>query len=367
VCDYFCYKWEICLDSIKWGIFGTGFVATKFALGLKTIPGAEIVAVASRSKQRAESFVKGIYSSAFAGSYMDVLALDNVDVVYIASPPSIHKKHALMCIAAGKSVLIEKPLATSAEDAKEIAAAAASKGVFCMEAMWTRFTPLIKELKRLCDEDSLGDIRIMSGSFCLAEEPDSSNHLFSAKMGGGALLDRAVYPLSLAVYLIGVPDHVDGYIVKGDSGVDEHVAVTLAWDNKCIAQFQASLIAQAENNFMISGTKKRISVSSPIYRPSRMKLSSVTTQKRPVSSIPSKKDRIKESHLIHSVYQKLAPILRTFIGKGSKSIYLPYSGNAYHHQAEEVMNCMKKGLLESPVMPLKESIAVLEIVDSLRT
>ncbi|MFT7224231.1 MAG: putative dehydrogenase [Cellvibrionaceae bacterium] len=355
------------VDSIRWGIFGTGFVATKFALGLKAIPSAEIFAVASRSKQRAESFVKGIDSSAFAGSYTEVVALDNLDVVYIASPPSIHKEHALMCIAAGKSVLIEKPLATSAEDAKEIAAAAASKGVFCMEAMWTRFTPLIKELKRLCDEGSLGDIRIMSGSFCLAEEPDSSNHLFSAEMGGGALLDRAVYPLSLAVHLNGVPDHVGGYVVKGDSGIDEHVAVTLAWDNKCVAQFQASLIAQAENNFMISGTKKSISVNAPIYRPYRMKLSSVTTQKRQVASIPSKKDHIKENHWVHAVHQKLAPILRALIGKGSKSVYLPYSGNAYHYQAEEVMKCMKKGLLESPVMPLKESIAVLEIVDSLRT
>jgi predicted dehydrogenase len=185
------------VGELRWGVFGTGYVARKFALGLRASPGAEIVAVASRSRERAKDFASGVGATAAATSYEDMITLDSVDAIYIATPAHLHRDHAILCLNAGKPALIEKPMALDASQAREIVAASRANNSFCMEAMWTRFTPLVREVKRRVTAGELGQLRLLTGSFCTAEHVDASRHLFNPGMGGGALLDRAVYPISL--------------------------------------------------------------------------------------------------------------------------------------------------------------------------
>jgi predicted dehydrogenase len=354
------------VSTFRWGIFGTGFVATKFALSLKMLPGVEIVAVASRSKERAQDFAKGIDSNATVGTYEEIANLENIDAIYIATPPNLHRAHALLCINARKPVLIEKPMALNSAEAEEIAETAIANDIFCMEAMWTRFTPLIQKVKQMSTAGYIGDVRLITGSFCMAEQSNSGNHLFNAEMGGGVLLDRLVYPISLAIHLMGIPDKISGQVQIGDTGVDEQSAVTLGWRNKCIAQFQASLVTNAQNDFMIAGSKAKLHIQAPIYRPTRMKVTSVIANPRPPRAAPSRKDAIRESHLLHQAHQILSPLLPMVFPRKTQRINAPYMGNAYHYQAEEVVKCISSGKLQSDIMPLNESIAVLKIVDKLR-
>lgn len=350
------------MSKIRWGIFGTGFVATKFALSLKMLGNCEITAVASRSPERAQKFISGIKASAKAASYEEVASSNNVDVIYIATPPSLHKDHALLCMGQNKAVLIEKPFAVNASEARIIADAAKANDVFCMEAMWTRFTPLVRHVKRQMDNGELGDIHYMSGNFCIAERQNTDSPLFNPLLGGGVLLDRAVYPISLATHLIGAPTKIAGQLLKGINDVDLQACVTLGWGNQCTGQFHASLVANGNNDFFISGSKSTVHIKPPIYRPFKMKIANVSPTVKPSPRAPSFKDSIKESHWLHHAYQKLGALLPS-----GKNITIPYAGNAYHYQAQEVYECLRSFKKQSEIMPLSESIAVIEIIDKIRS
>ncbi len=150
------------MAHFRWGIFGTGFIAKRFAYALRHLPDAEISAIGSRRPANARLFAQGIGSNAFAGSYEEVSQMTDIDAVYIATPPSIHLQQALMCIMADKPVLVEKPFACSADEAKKIREAAKSRDVFCMEAMWTRFLPLLHQVKEMVDKGRLGKIRLLT-------------------------------------------------------------------------------------------------------------------------------------------------------------------------------------------------------------
>ncbi len=350
------------MDRFRWGIFGTGFVASKFALGLKVLGNHEVVAVASRSQEKAKAFAAGLKVDAVCGSYAEIVGLTNVDAIYIATPPNVHKLHALMCIAASKAVLLEKPFAMNAAEAQAIRAAAQANGVFCMEAMWTRFNPAVQQLKNRVDAGELGEIHLLNGSFGIQEVHSESNHLFNKSMGGGALLDRGVYLLSLAIYLLGKPDYVSGVLRCVEGGVDEQAAITLGWQGKTTAQFSVSLIADLPNNLSVSGSKARIELDAPIYRPSRLRVFASRASVRTPVQAPSNKDHIRESGALHQIHQHLLPLL---MAKAGKKVNALYAGNAYHYQAEEVRQCVQSGKLESAIMRLADSVAVMEVVDRL--
>lgn len=352
------------MARFRWGIFGTGFVAKKFALGLRHLPDAEISAIGSRQVQSAQAFAHGLGSSAATGTYEEISQMSNVDAIYIATPPAVHLQQALMCIDAGKPVLVEKPFACNAEEARTIMGASQSKGVFCMEAMWTRFLPLPQQVKQMIDAGSLGEIRLMSGSFCMAEQPGEANNLFDPGLGGGALLDRAVYPISLALYLLGTPEKYSGQVLLGASGVDEQASISLQFGTACLAQFQVSLVADASNNILISGSRARLEIAAPLYRPFRLKQFPVNALLRTRAGPPGFKDALKENHWVHQLYQRLSPFMALM--KGNRRS-LRYAGNGYHYQAEEVMKRVGSGEISSEIMPLEQSVAVLEIIDGLRT
>ena len=279
----------------------------------------------------------------------------DVDAVYIATPPSVHLQQALLCIDAGKPTLVEKPFACNAEEAGLIRAASQSKGVFCMEAMWTRFLPLLQHVRQMIDSGSLGDIRLMSGRFCVAEQPGEASSLFDPDLGGGALLDRSVYPISLALFLLGRPEAYSGQVLMGETGVDEQASLSLQFGSTCLAQFQVSLVADASSGLLISGSRAQIEIAPPLYRPCSLRQYPVNAEQRDRAGPPSFKDKLMENHGVHQIYQRLSPLMASL--KGSRKS-LRYAGNGYHYQAEEVMKQVRSGETESEVMPLDQSVAV---------
>lgn len=349
------------MKPFRWGILGTGYVARKFALGLRAAREMGVGAVASRSGGNARAFASALKVPAAFASYEAAVREADVDAFYIATPPTTHRDLALMCIRAGKPVLVEKPFAENADAAGEIIEAARATKVFCMEAMWTRFLPAVAKVKALIEAGALGDIHLMTGSFGLAETEGPQNALFDPALGGGALLDRAVYPLSLAFHLMGAPSGVTGETTMTARGVDAQAALTLRYPNGALATLTASLRTAASNDFVIMGSKARIRIDGPIYRPSRIEITPVEAMTRGAGGF-SRSEAIKESGMVHGLYQRLSPLMK----RGTRTISAYYAGNGYHYEALEVMRCVRAGQSESALMPLDETQAILETIDMLR-
>lgn len=346
----------------RWGIFGTGPVARKFVLGLRASPGMQAVVVASRNPANAERFARelGVAKSA---SY-EQAAEAEVDAVYIATPPTEHRAHALLCLARRRPVLIEKPLAASAEDARAIADAARAADTFAMEAMWTRFLPAMRRISALVAEGAIGEPRQFAGSFCAADVPDPAKNLFNPAMGGGALLHRGVYPLSLAWHVFGPMARIVGEGRIGATGVDEDVALVATHANGALASVRASLRATAPLDFTLSGTAGEIRVAAPIFRPFRFSLHRTTPRSGGMQG-GGRMEALKEGALLQGAQQRLDFAARLLRGGGRGETH-PYAGNGYHHQAEEVARCIAAGLRESQVMPLDESVAIVAAMDRAR-
>ena len=188
-------------EIIRWGFWGSGAVARDVAADMPLVADAELHAVASRTRANAERFATRFGAARSYGSLEDLLNDEAIDVVYIATPHTHHMEDCINCINAGKAVLCEKPFTLNARQAAKVAGAALRANVFCMEAMWTRFIPAIQEVKRLIDAGELGVVKMLSANFAYPSYYDPGARLFSLEHGGGALLDRGVYTLSLTRHL----------------------------------------------------------------------------------------------------------------------------------------------------------------------
>jgi predicted dehydrogenase len=347
----------------RWGIFGTGAVARKFVLGLRAATDMRATLVASRNPENARRFATGLGLTA-AASY-EAAAGAEVDAVYIATPPSEHARHALLCLDAGKPVLIEKPFTASAVDARAIVAAAARTNLFCMEAMWTRFLPLTRALKQAIADGQIGEPRTMAGAFCAADVPDPAKNLFNPALGGGALLHRGVYPLSLACHLLGPVADVTGTARIGETGVDEDVSLSLRHDSGALSTLRASLSAAAPLDLSVSGAAGTIAVDAPIFRPFRMRIAR-TAPRAGEGRGGGRFEALKEGGLMQGAQQRLDFLVRLLRGQGGRSVPHRYAGNGYHYQAEEVRARIAAGERESPVMPLAESLHIIEVMERAR-
>lgn len=354
--------------TIRWGIAGTGFVAGLFAKGLEDAAGARLVAVASRQRSRAEAFASRFGASRAHGSY-DALASDpDVDVVYVATPHSEHRPHALMMLEAGKAVLCEKPFTLDAREAKEIIALARKKGAFCMEAMWTRFMPAAVELVDRVRGGALGELQ--SATFELGHPfaMDPAHRLFNPALGGGALLDLGVYGVSFGVWLFGPPRVVQSQVRIGSSGVDEHVTAILGHDGKRQSIIAASLCTRLSNGASIAGTSGWAELREPLYRPPAFRI--VPAPRQPLARTSHESDPSGATK-IQGWADRAIRLLRLAAKRDASRreagwMARPYRGNGYGYQAVEVMRCMRAGLLESPVMPLDESLIIMEALDAVR-
>lgn len=353
--------------DVRWAIAGTGYVARLFAEGLDHAPGARLVAVGSREKSRAEAFAARYGASRAHGAYEALAADPDVDVVYVATPHSEHKPNTLQMLEAGKAVLCEKPFALDAAEASEMIALARSKKLFCMEAMWTRFLPAVSELVARIVAGELGEIQsaTMELGHPFALEPE--HRLFDRALGGGALLDLGVYGVSLASWLFGAPSAVQSQVVLGPSGVDEHVTALLGHAGGRQSIVVASLRTRLSNGASIAGTGGWARLHAPLYRPPAFSIEACPRQspaRSPGLSAGRARDRTAWlGPAVRALRSAAAPIA---LGLGEKWIARPYRGNGYGYQAVEVMRCLRGGLLESPTMPLDETLHIMESLDSIR-
>jgi predicted dehydrogenase len=348
-----------------WGIVGAGAVARKFVLGLRASAGGRAVAVCSRTEASARGLASTLGVPKVHATLDALLADPAVQAVYIASPPAAHAQQALAAIVAKKPVLVEKPFATTAADAERVAEAARQAGVFCMEAMWTRFLPALRAARELIASGALGELRLATGSFGLAEQVDRQNHHFLPEQGGGALLDRGVYPLSLAHHLLGAPRAIQAAAWRGETGVDEEITATLTHASGAITTLQASLRTDLPNELLIAGTQATLRIEGPIFRPFRLHLAP-TSPRAYGKGGPSKAEGFKESGGFHQALQRLSGLRHRVQGRHVRSSLHAYAGNGYHHQADDLMEAVRAGRRESAVMPLADSVAVLRSIEAIR-
>lgn len=309
---------------IRWGLIGSGRIAPKIAAAISVIDGHEITRVGARDVSRAHNLTAKF--GGVAGSYDDVYAADDVDVVYINTTHPFHLEQALAAIAAGKAVLVEKPFALTAAQATQIAEAAEAAEVFAMEAMWLRTQPIVREVYTRVGEGEIGDLVSVTADFGVIRDPDPASRLFDLGNGGGALLDLGVYPANLVWPLLGRPDSVQVMGSLASTGVDHVVAMQWGYETGAFAQISCTFAAYAPGRAVISGREGWIAI---------------------------------EPH-----YAKSPERAIVFTEKEVREISLPSRG--YEHQIEEVGRCLRAGLTQSPIVPLADTVGVLEVLDCAR-
>jgi predicted dehydrogenase len=347
----------------RWAILGTGVVSRKFVLGLRALgPAVRVTVAASRDPAKARAFAAAFGIPATA-DYAAAVARADVDAVYVATPPSEHEAQARMAIAAGKAVLVEKPFAMDAAAAARIADAAAAAGVFCMEAMWTRFLPMLARVRDLVAAGTLGELRSLQGSFMGSDLPGPilsgpGASLFDPARGGGALMHRGVYPLSLARQLLGPVEAVTAVGRTGETGVDEDCSVILHHAGGALTTLTASLRSPGPNGLTLAGTRGMLALEAPVYRPHRARLTAVTPRDGSRQGAP-RLEGLREGGLAQRLNQMLAR-------PGGRVISCPYGGNGYHYEAAEVARCLQAGRTVSDLMPPAESVEIMAAIDAAR-
>lgn len=349
---------------IGWGVLGTGRIAREFAAGLRRLPEAELVAVGSREEARARRFAADTGASRGWGSYGELVADPGVDVVYVATPNSEHHDHCVLALSADKAVLCEKPFATSAREARAVVAVARERKLFCMEAMWTRFIPLMARAEGLVREGAIGEPLAFRADFGITV-PSRENRVFRPELGGGALLDLGVYLLAASRSFLGPPLEAFGHARVGPTGVDEQDSILLRHAGERHSLLFASILGDTRAEAVVMGSHGQLRIHPPFYRPHRISierfgasLPGVESAALPMAS--GLKERLRD------VYRRFEDVLGPIARRPASSLFEPPEGNGYHYQAAEVERCLRAGLTESPRMPLDETIETLVVMDRLR-
>jgi predicted dehydrogenase len=362
-------------NTIRWGILGTGFIAGEFVRGLQFLPGAKVGAVGSRTLNKAQEFAHRFAVPQAYGSYEELVSDRTVDVIYIATPHSRHRDDCILCLEAGKPILCEKPFTINAREAREVIDLARQKQLFCMEAMWMRFLPIIQQVRQMIRSGAIGEICTLTADFGYPAVLQPDNRFFNLKLGGGALLDRGVYPLSLAFHLLGTPSNITSQANIGKTGVDEQSAILLTYPQGELAILSASLQTYATNEAVIAGKKGQIRIYAPFYRPTRLSISyfSEPTASEYRDSGNSSKlkqqllSNIQAIPLLHRLYHRFGSSLVALLRRQNTNIFEPYHGNGYNYEADEVMRCLRSGERESHLMPLDETLRIMETMDIIRS
>jgi predicted dehydrogenase len=312
----------------RWGIVAPGRIAHRFAQALESVEGARLHAVASRSSARGQAFAQRYGAPVHYDSYEALAADPEIDAIYIASPHRFHHAQARLCLAAGKPVLLEKPFTVNAQQAADLIALAESKNLFLMEALWSRFLPLYRRVREWLDAGAIGEIHLITSTFCFQAERDPSDRKFNHELAGGALLDLGVYNISLSQWVTGENPSTIGALARlGDTGVDELTAVTLVYPHERVSQFTCSFLFNAVNDFLIYGTRGHLRVQSKFWESTRAVL--VINGKETV-------------------------------------VALPFRRNGFEYQIEEAMTGIREGRRESNGMPLASTLATMEVMDEIR-
>jgi predicted dehydrogenase len=316
-------------DDLGWGILGTGGIAADFAADLALLPGHRLAAVGSRQRPTAVEFATRVGAGHAHGSYAELCADADVDVVYVATPHPFHARDALLALRAGKHVLCEKPFTVNAGEAMEVVAAARSGGLLCMEAMWTRFLPHMRAVRHVLESGRLGELRTVIADHGQCFLPvDPSSRLYAADIAGGALLDLGIYPLSFSFFVMGTPAHTSAVSDPTATGVDAQTSVVLRYDGGGHSVLTTTLSAETPTRASVTGTEGRIEIDPAWYRPTSFTV---------------------------------------YTGSGEMRYDELVEGNGLRFQAEEVAQCIRAGRLESDIMPLSETLAIMQTMDAIRS
>lgn len=350
--------------DVRWGILGAGNVAHGFALDLAASPGARLTAVASRTPESARALA-ALHPPARAHRSADDLFADpEVDVVYVATPNDRHADDATAALRHGKAVLCEKPFATNGDEAERIVDAARRHGVFCMEAMWMRFIPAVRRARELVESDALGEIRTLHADFSTPFHVEPTSRLFDPARGGGALLDLAIYPLSLAQLFLGEPRTIEATGGFATTGVDDHVSIVCGYEHGATALLSASIRTAGPNEALLAGTAATVRLPGPICAPRELIVSSVRAAD-PDPSLAPTGGLATLRH--HPVLRRVLRRPHALVGRvRHRSDRQRFDHLGYQHEIAEVVRCLRAGELESSDMPLDESLAIMRQVDRVR-
>ena len=311
----------------RWGIVGPGGIAERFATDVRLVEDATLTAVSSRSMERATAFADRHAIPGRYGDVGDLLADPAVDAVYVATPHVDHAPTTLAALAAGKHVLCEKPMALSAREAAAMVAAARRRGLFLMEAMWTRFLPSYRRLVALLEEGVIGEPRLVEGDFGFRVRPDPTHRLYDRALGGGATLDLGIYPVQLCSLVLGRPESVAAAGTLGPTGVDELAAAVLSHAGGRVGIVKSSIQVDLSCRARIAGIGGAIELPAFLHCPTHLDVRR-----------GGDRDRIDTRH----------------------------DGDGIRFQVEEVHACLDRGATESPVMPLDESVSMASTLDAIR-
>jgi predicted dehydrogenase len=311
---------------VRWGILGTGGIAGAFAADLQLTDSGVAAAVGSRSQVAADRFADEFGIASRHASYESLVADPDVDVVYVATPHPMHHDNAILALRAGKHVLVEKPFTMNAAEAREIVAVARERGLFAMEAMWTRFLPHTAVIRDWLAQGVLGDVVTVTADHGQWFAEDARSRLFAPELGGGALLDLGVYPVSFASMVLGTPSRIVSLSDPAFTGVDGQTSMLFGYDGGAQAVLTCTLRAKSPTRAAIVGTDARIEVEGNFYAPATVTL------------IP----------------RKGSPAL----------VESGHEGRGLRHQADEVARRLAAGDAESPLMPLDETISIMETMDT---
>ncbi len=313
--------------SLRWGVMGTGWIADKFVTALLKHSSQRVVAVGSRGGASARAFADRFGIRNAHGSYEDLVADPEVDVVYVATPHNVHRPSALLALEAGKHTLVEKPLALNAAQAGEIAEVAHRRDLFCMEAYWTAFLPKFDVIRQLLGSGVLGEISAVVADFGEWFAPD--HRINRLDLAGGPMLDLGTYLVSFVVDVLGAPDHVVARGVRAASGVNTQTAMILGKGQQQ-AVLHTTILSNTATAATIAGSQATLTIDGPFYQPGGFTLASSD-------------------------------------GTGSLRYDEPRVGHeSLHLQAAEVARRIHAGETGSPLRPLSVSIEVLRVMDEVR-
>jgi predicted dehydrogenase len=313
---------------VRWGILGTGFIADLQASDLID-NGFTIQAVGSRTAASAAEFAAKFSIASAHGSYEDLVADPDVDVVYISTPHPFHYENALLALNAGKHVLIEKPFAMNAWQAREIVDLAESKGLVALEAMWTRYLPHMVRIRELVRTGALGDVRTMIVDHNQNLPKDPQHRLNDPALGGGALLDLGIYPVSFAFDVLGAPVNIRALASMTATGVDRQTAMIFEYSDGQQALLHCALDTAGPNRASIIGTEGSIAIDSVWYTPSPF------TRYDADGNVVEKYDE-------------------------------PVTGRGMQYQAWELERLVRTGATANDILSARESVLVMETIDDVR-
>ena len=318
-------------SKIRWGILGCGRIARKFAADLRFVEDAELTGIASRNKETLELFAEDFPCKHHHNSYEGLAANNEVDVIYVATPHSHHYEHTMLCLNHNKAVLCEKAFAINSRQAIEMIKTAKERKIFLMEALWTKFLPHYKKLQELLEQKTLGDIKSMLVNFGFQASDKSPQRLFDPLLGGGTLLDIGIYNVFITLSILGKPDSIEATMIAAPTGVDEQIAVLFKYNNGAMAQLFSSFVTNLPVQAEINGTEACITLTTRFYEPS------ATIQ-----------------------------LYRQMPGEKETIAVEKETGFGYQYEARHVNECLKKGLVESPVMTHTDTLALMEVLDTIR-